>query len=87
MASAQVVEMLVANNSPSQDTNHPDDAPGFKPFSYNFNCSVTANIQAEFHIITLRHNIHIGICNGAAMKEAIWKGQSTGVWNKKKGMA
>ena len=37
MASAQVV----ANNSPSQDSNHPDDhfqsrylTPGFKPFSY-----------------------------------------------------
>ena len=25
MASAQVVETLVANNSPSQDSNHPDD--------------------------------------------------------------
>ena len=41
MASAQVVEMSVTNNSPSQDSNHPDDIfqsryfnPGFKPFSY-----------------------------------------------------
>ena len=40
MASAQVVEMSVANNSPSQDSNHPDlfqsryVTPGFKPFSY-----------------------------------------------------
>ena len=41
MASAQVVETSVANNSPSQDSNHPDDhfqpryvTPGFKPFSY-----------------------------------------------------
>ena len=25
MASAQVVERLVTNNSPSQDSNHPDD--------------------------------------------------------------
>ena len=40
MASAQVVETSVANNSPSQDSNHPDDlfqsryvTPGFKPFS------------------------------------------------------
>ena len=39
MASAQVVE-TVNNNSPSQDSNHPDDpfqsryvTPGFKPFS------------------------------------------------------
>ena len=41
MASAQVVETSVNNNSPSQDSYHPDDlfqsryaAPGFKPFSY-----------------------------------------------------
>ena len=40
MASAQVVETSVPNNSPSQDSNHPDDlfqsryvTPGFKPFS------------------------------------------------------
>ena len=43
MASAQVVEMSVTNNSPSQDSYHLDDlfqsryaTPGFKPFSqYN----------------------------------------------------
>ena len=34
-------------------------------------------------IIILRPNTHIGIGNGAAMEEAIWKGQSTGVWKKK----
>ena len=40
MALAQVVETSVTNNSPSQDSNHPDDLlqskydiPGFKPFS------------------------------------------------------
>ena len=40
MASAQVVETSVINNSLSQDSNHPDDlfksrhvTPGFKPFS------------------------------------------------------
>ena len=40
MAFAQVVEMSVAHNSPSQDSNHPDDhfqpmfvTPGFKSFS------------------------------------------------------
>ena len=40
MASAQVVETSVTNNSPSQDSSHPDDlfqsryvTPGFKPFS------------------------------------------------------
>ena len=41
MASAQVVETSVANDSSSQNSNHPDDlfqsryvTPGFKPFSY-----------------------------------------------------
>ena len=40
MASAQVVETSVTNNSPSKDSNHPDDlcqsryvTPRFKPFS------------------------------------------------------
>ena len=40
MASAQVVETSVTNNSPSQDSYHPDDllqsryaTPGFRPFS------------------------------------------------------
>ena len=40
MVSAQVVETSVTSNSPSQDSNHPDDlfqsryvTPGFKPFS------------------------------------------------------
>ena len=43
MASAQVVETSVNNNSPSQDSYHPDDlfqsryaTPGFKPFSYHY---------------------------------------------------
>ena len=38
---SQVVETSVTNNSPSQDSYHPDDlfqsrytTPGFKPFSY-----------------------------------------------------
>ena len=41
MASTQVVETWVTNNSRSQDSNHPDDlfqsmyvTPGFRPFSY-----------------------------------------------------
>ena len=41
MASAQVVETLVTNSSPFQDSNHPGDlfqsryvTPGFNPFSY-----------------------------------------------------
>ena len=43
LASAQVVETSVTNNSPYQDSNHPDDlfqsrhvTPGFKPFSSNY---------------------------------------------------
>ena len=43
MASAQVVETSVANNSPYQDSNHPHDhfqsrdvTPWFKPFSFFF---------------------------------------------------
>ena len=42
MASAQVVETSVTNNSPSQGSDHPDDlfqsryvTPGLKPFSPN----------------------------------------------------
>ena len=42
MASAPFVETSVANKSPSQDSNHPDDlfqsryvTPGFKPFSHS----------------------------------------------------
>lgn len=35
-------------------------------------------------IIILRQSIQIGIWIGAAMEEAIWKGQSTGVWEKKR---
>ena len=41
MASTQVFKTSVANNSPSQDSSHPDNhfqsmyvTPGFKPFSY-----------------------------------------------------
>ena len=44
-------------------------------FSY---CKYSSSIT-----IILRQNTHIGICNGAAMEEAISKGQSTGVWRKK----
>ena len=44
----------------------------------NFNCSVTAKVQKGI-MITLRQNVHTGICNGVAMEKAIWEGQSTGV--------
>ena len=50
MGSAQIVKTSVANNSPSQDSNHPDDlfqsryvTPGFKPFSHlllNITCRI-----------------------------------------------
>ena len=39
IASTHIVEASVTNNSPSRDSNHPDDhflTPGFKPFSYRF---------------------------------------------------
>ena len=56
MASAQVVETSVTNDSPSQDSNHPDDlfqaryvTPGFKPFSYNI---YDYDIMDVFIIIT-----------------------------------
>ena len=49
IASAQVVETSVNNNSPSQDSNHPDDlfqsryvTPGFKPFSYFYQLLIVA---------------------------------------------
>ena len=42
LTSTQVVETSLTKNSPSQDSNHPDDllqsryvTPGFKPFSYD----------------------------------------------------
>ena len=52
MASAQVVETSVVNNSPSQDSNHPDDlfqsryvTPGFKPFSYSLlRCGILVSL-------------------------------------------
>ena len=46
--------------------------------SYNLNCSVTAKFPNRI-IMTLRQNINIGICNGAAMEQAIWEDQKTGV--------
>ena len=33
-------------------------------------------------MMALRQNVHIGICNGAAMEKVIWEGQSTGVWGR-----
>ena len=54
MASAQVVETSVTNNSPSQDSNHPDHlfqsryvTPGFKPFSYG-NLTVINSLDTKF---------------------------------------
>ena len=68
MASAQVVETSVTNNSPSQDSYHPDDlfqsryvTPGFKPFSYdvfprkvsNAQEKVRGMLKAEFFVSVL----------------------------------
>ena len=51
MASAQVVETSVTNNSPSQDSNHPDHlfqsrnvTPGLKAFSYG-NLTLISDLQ------------------------------------------
>ena len=54
MASAQILETSVANNSPSQNSNHPDDlfqsryvTPGFKPFSYYAFCLQTRMLMKQ----------------------------------------
>ena len=59
MASAQVIETSVTNNSPSQDSNHPDDlfqskyvTPRFKPFSCLYN-TIHRSVSAY-------HNPHKG---------------------------
>ena len=46
--------------------------------TYNLNCSVTAKTSSRI-IMTLWQNLHIGICNGAAMEQA---NQSSGVWGR-----
>ena len=61
MDSAQVVEMSVTNNSPSQYSYHPDDlfqsryaTPGFKPFSelpYAFIRSYVVSMPGLFFFI------------------------------------
>ena len=63
MASAQVVETSVTNNSPSQDSYHPDDlfqsryaTPGFKPFSY---CRF---YWSELHFSSLRNILRNNMC-------------------------
>ena len=57
MASAQVVETSVTNNSPSRDSYHPDDlfqsrhvTPGFKPFSYLL-MKLSSDITVVAHIV------------------------------------
>ena len=60
MASAQVVEASVTNNSPSQDSYHPDDlfqsryaTPGFKPFSYLVYFTISLNHLLIYTIYNL----------------------------------
>ena len=65
MASAQVVETSVTNNSPSQDSNDPDDlfqsryaTPGFKPFYYlkmSLKEELTSLIQSSLASVAGRH--------------------------------
>ena len=61
MASAQVVETSVTNNSPSQDSTHPDDlfqstyvTPGLKPFSYYFKVLLE---NAKIIKVLMKYNI------------------------------
>ena len=60
MASAQVVETSVTNNSPSQDSSHPDDlfnsryvTPGFKPFSYRIGyvCLLLLPMKSKYYTL------------------------------------
>ena len=61
MASTQVAQTAVANNSPSQHSNYPDDlfqlryaTPGFKPFSFDhFNQGIRK--QVVLHPVTWQH--------------------------------
>ena len=50
MISAQVVETSVANNSPSQDSNHPDDLFQSR---FTFNCG---HFNANFYQIQMTRN-------------------------------
>ena len=68
MASAQVVETSVTNNSPSRDSNHPYDlfqsrylTPGFKPFSYRISCSICVN----HHLV---NSLEMQIIDGLSVK-------------------
>ena len=62
-------------NSESSETTVIHEKKQLQLFSY-YKYSSSRIIEA------LQQNIHIGICNGATMEEAIWEGQSTGVWGR-----
>ena len=71
MASAQVVKTSVTNNSPSQDSNHPDDlfqsryvTPGFKPFFYLRSLGRQSEKCANDHISYAR--------NVRRIKQQLW---------------
>ena len=66
MASAQVVETSVTNNSPSQDSNHPDDhfqsryvTTGFKPFSQYWSNLTVSIPSLILYIHVLRNFLRI----------------------------
>ena len=50
-----------------------------EPSDREFEENTTSTVRI---IMIFRRNMHIGICNGAAMEEAIWNGQSSGVWGR-----
>ena len=60
MASAQVVKTSVANNSPSQDSNHPDDLfqsrNNINLYSYHYYYHVLNNFITVIIIITFPYN-------------------------------
>ena len=50
MASAQVVEASVANNSPSQDSNHPDHFHSMQSLCSNIFCRNNTQISCRTHV-------------------------------------
>ena len=70
MPSTQVVETSVANNSPSQDSSHPDDhfqsryvTPGFKPFSYKQILHGAKRVGHECDVVACHPFFVAGACN------------------------
>ena len=83
MASALVVEMSVTNNSPSQDSNHPDDlfqsryvTTAFKLFSYVLSSPLTKAeiIYVIFLITTFSSLPYIDVYRRPEMRDVHYPG-------------